>query len=392
MKNREAVMVVFHAKLSPRQRLMLRSLKTLGWCVSVVAWDRRGERLIPVECADLVDHWHWVTVQAPILGGMKLLKSLPLYYFRLHRCVSNLNRPDLWIICHFWMLGCGFFLPGKKLYDASEMHSVDMSFHLHFFRTFTKSFMSLVEGLLVSRMDGVLTVDSLNGWLKLFYQRWTPNVEVIWNVPSKFDDPVDQDIQKLAEEYSGRKVVVDIGGLKDNKGLSIAILAAAKVSAKHPDSLFLFIGSMRGDENRIERLIRANNLEDHIRFLPWLPYGEMLTHLKHAKVGLALYQNVAHYPLVSAGNGRKFFTYMQAGIPIIGPSFGEVGLAVRLAECGILVDTEKVNEVSTAINELLDKLEMAARMAMNGRKAFLKHFNWEKEEQKFLSLVETIVH
>ena len=116
----------------------------------------------------------------------------------------------------------------------------------------------------------------------------------------------------------------------------------------------------------------------------------MLAHLRHAKMGLALYQNVAHYPLVSAGNGRKFFSYMQAGIPIIGPSFSEVGLAVRLAECGILVDTEKVNEVSMAINELLDRPETAARMAMNGRKAFLEHFNWEKEEQKFLSLVEKI--
>ena len=390
MKNREVVMVVFHAKLSPRQRLMLRSLKGLGWSVSVVAWDRRGERLIPVECADLVDRWHWVAVRAPILGGMKLLMSLPLYYCHLFRCVSNINKPDLWIVCHFWLLGCGFFLPGKKLYDASEMHSVDMSFHLRFFRTFTKNFMSFVEGLLISRMDGVLTVDSRNGWLKRFYQRWTPNVEVIWNVPSKLDDPVDQDVHTLAKEYSGRKVVAFIGNLKDKKGLSIAILTAARVSAKHPDSLFLFIGSMRGDENEIKTLIRANNLEDHIRFLPWLPYGEMLAHLQHSKVGLALYQNVAHYPLVSAGNGRKFFSYMQAGIPIIGPSFGEVGLAVRLAECGILVDTEKVNEVAMAINELLDRPETAARMAMKGRKAFLEHFNWEKEEQKFLSLVEKI--
>ena len=390
MKNREVVMVVFHAKLSPRQRLMLRSLKGLGWSVSVVAWDRRGEHLIPVEYADLVDRWHWVAVRAPIWGGMKLLKSLPLYYRHLFRCVSNINKPDLWIVCHFWLLGCGFFLPGKKLYDASEMHSVDMSFHLRFFRTFTKNFMSFVEGLLISRMDGVLTVDSKNGWLKRLYQRWTPNVEVIWNVPSKLDDPDDHEVSAVAEEYSGRKVVVFIGGLKDKKGLQIALRAANSVSARHHNVLFLFIGTMRSDENKVHTLIQANNLANNIRFLPWLPYREMLAHLIHAKIGLALYQNVAHYSLVSAGNGRKFFSYMQAGIPIIGPSFSEVGLAVRLAECGILVDTEKVDEVSGAINALLDKPETAASMAMNGRKAFLEHFNWEKEEQKFLSLVEKI--
>jgi len=370
--------------------LLLRALKGVGWSVSVVAWKRRETSRIPADCVDLIDHWHWVAVRAPILGGMKLLKRLPLYYYYLFRSLSNFNKPDLWIVCHFWLLGCGFFLPGKKLYDASEMHSVDMSFHLRFFRTFTKNFMSFVEGLLISRMDGVLTVDSRNGWLKRFYQRWTPNVEVIWNVPSKLDDPVEQDVHTLAEEYSGRKVVAFIGGLKEKKGLHIALHAANVVRARHQDALFLFIGTMRSDENKVQALIQANNLADNIRFLPWLPYREMLAHLQHAKVGLALYQNVAHYPLVSAGNGRKFFSYMQAGIPIIGPSFGEVGLAVRLAACGILVDTEKVNEVAMAINELLDGPETAARMAMKGRKAFLEHFNWEKEEQKFLSLVEKI--
>jgi glycosyltransferase involved in cell wall biosynthesis len=392
MKNKKVVMVVFHAKLSPRQRLMLRSLKGLGWNVSVVAWDRGGQRLVPEESAEFVDRWHWVAVEAPILGGMQLLKRLPFYYYHLFRCLSNLNKPDLWIVCHFWLLGCIFFFPGKKLYDASEMHSVDISFHLRFFRNFTKNFISFVEGLLISRMDGVLTVDSKNGWLQQYYQRWTPNVEVIWNVPSKLDDPAAEDVNTLAREYSGRKVVVDIGGLKDNKGLSIAILTAAKVIVKHPDSLFLFIGSMRGDENEIKALICANNLGDHIRFLPWLPYGEMLTHLQHAKVGLALYQDLAHYPLLSAGNGRKFFSYMQAGIPIIGPSFGEVGLAVRIAECGILVHTDSVSEVSSAINILLDKPETAARMATNGRRAFVQHFNWEKEEKIFLALVERVLN
>jgi glycosyltransferase involved in cell wall biosynthesis len=83
---------------------------------------------------------------------------------------------------------------------------------------------------------------------------------------------------------------------------------------------------------------------------------------------------------------------MQAGIPIIGPNFGEVGKAVTMADCGLLVDTENANEVSEAITRLLDRPDEASRMAANGRSAFLEHFNWEKERIRFLNLVETITH
>jgi glycosyltransferase involved in cell wall biosynthesis len=179
-----------------------------------------------------------------------------------------------------------------------------------------------------------------------------------------------------------------IGGLKSEKGFRVAIQAAAIVKEAHPNTLFLFIGSIKDDEENINELIRAKNLKNNISLLQWMPYRKMLAHLRHAKIGLGLHQRAAIYPFVSTGNGRKFFTYMQAGIPIIGPNFGEVGLVVKMADCGLLVDTENVDEVSEAIIELLERPEKAKCMAANGRKAFLERFNWEKEEQKFLTFVE----
>ena len=391
MRSKRAVMVLFHDTISPRHLLMLRSLKGFGLRVSVVAWKRREESRIPAACRDLVDKWYWIPVRAHVRGGIKILTRLPLFYYRLVRCISTINKVDLWILCHFWLLGFGFFLPGKKLYDASEMHSIDMSFHLPVLGRFFSSVVKFLEGVLTSRMGGVSTVDSKGGWLQRFYQRWNRNVEVIWNVPSKRDDPGDEEVHAFAKEYSGRRVVSFIGGLKDKKGFDVALHAASAISTRHRDVLFLFIGSIRGDEDAVYAMIRANNLENHIRLLQWLPYREMLAHLRYARVGLALYQNVAHYPLVSAGNGRKFFSYMQAGIPIIGPSFGEVGLAVKMADCGLLVDTGNVTEVSDAITQLLNSPKAAEMMGINGRKAFLEDFNWERQEPKFLSFVERII-
>jgi glycosyltransferase involved in cell wall biosynthesis len=392
MIKRHAAVLLFHAKLSPRHELMLRSLKRSGWTISIVAWNRPGSSAIPVGHADCVDHWHWIQVRAPRWGGLGLLTRLPFYYYYLLKSISRLSKPDLWILCHFLLLGSLFFLSGQKLYDASEMYAIEMSLRIPTLRRLVRLTVSLLEGLLVSRVDGVSTVDSREGWLQRFYQRWNQDVQAIWNVPSKLDDPDAEEVNALAEHYEGRKVVAFIGGLMGQKGFRVAIEAAAAVKARHPNALFLFIGTAKDDEDTVYSLIRTNKLGDNVRLLRWLSYRKMLAHLRHARVGLALYQNVAHYPLVSAGNGRKFFSYMQARVPIIGPNFGEVGMAVRMADCGLLVDTANIDEVSEAIIKLLDRPDMTSRMAANGRKAFLEHFNWEKEEQKFLSLVRRITN
>lgn len=388
MINRQATLLLFHTRLSPRHALMLRSLKRSGWRTAVVAWDRYGNTEVSVQDRDLVDNWHWIRVRAPILGGVNLLLRLPLYYFYLLKFTSRLKKTDLWILCHYWLLGCTFFLSGKKIYDAPEMYAIDWSTRIPTLRSIIKPVVSFFEGIFVSRVDGVLTVDSRGDWLERFYQRWNQNVQVVWNVPSKLDYPDMEEVQALKKEYSRWKIVSFIGGLKSEKGFRVAIQAAATVKETHPDALFLFIGFMKDDEENINDIIRAKSLENNISLLQWMPYREMLAHLHHARIGLGLHQQVAIYPFVSAGNGRKFFTYMQAGIPIIGPDFGEVGLVVKMADCGLLVDTENVDEVSEAIIELLERPRKAELMGANGRKAFLECFNWEKEEQKFLTFVE----
>lgn len=388
MINRQATLLFFHPRLSPRHALMLRSLKRSGWRTAVVAWDRCGNSEVPAQDRDLVDDWHWIRVRAPIRGGVSLLSRLPVYYYYLLKFTSRLKQTELWILCHFWLLGSIFFLSGKKIYDAPEMYAIDMSLHVPTLQRIISPVVSFLEGFFVSRVDGVLTVDSRGGWLERFYKRWNEKVQVVWNVPAKFDDPNVEEVRALNKEYSRWKVVSFIGGLKSEKGFRVAIQAAAKVKEKYPDALFLFIGFMQDDEDNINDLIKTKNLENNISLLQWMPYRAMLAHLHHAKVGLSLHQRVAIYPFVSAGNGRKFFTYMQAGIPIIGPNFGEVGLVVKMADCGLLVDTGNVDEVSETIIELLETPEKAEHMGANGRKAFLERFNWEKEEQKFLTFVE----
>jgi len=100
-------------------------------------------------------------------------------------------------------------------------------------------------------------------------------------------------------------------------------------------------------------------------------------------MGLALHQDHPYHRDLSAGNGRKFFAYMQAGIPIVGPMLGEVGKAVEIADCGILVDTKRADIVAGSIDYILDDPQEAWRLGRNGRLTFENRFNWEVESKKF---------
>lgn len=117
----------------------------------------------------------------------------------------------------------------------------------------------------------------------------------------------------------------------------------------------------------------------------------MFYYLKIAHVALALQQPVGSFLLVSKGNGRKFFTYMQAGLPIIAPNFGEIGLVVKEERCGILVDTTRPEEIAEAITYLLEHPEEAKAMGKRGRRAIEEKYNWEIEKKKLLDAYHNLL-
>lgn len=388
-EQKTAVIVLFQASMPPRQALMLRSLKAQGWRIVAVAWDRSGGSRTHKAYDGIVDKWEWVQVEAPTWSA-RIIYKLPRYYYELRRTISKMPRIDLLILCHAALLPVRFFAPGKCMYEAAEMHSLESSFYFGRLRKLAYPIIRTVEGMLVSRVDGITTVDSKGGWLEKYFLSWNKRVTVIWNTPSLTEtaDPIE--IESLAKRYCGRKVVAFVGGLMREKGLRVAIEAAGQVVKEHKDALFLFIGPLKDDRDALDKLIAQNGVQSHLLFLDSMPYRQMLAHLAHARIGLALHQRDRIFCDVAAGNGRKFYTYMQAGLAIIGPSFGEVGRSVEMADCGLLVDTESVKAVADAISFLLARPEVNERMASNGQKAFQTRFNWEAEEGKFLSFINQV--
>jgi len=391
MKDKIRVLILNHYdRLSPRVEHEVLTLVKAGYEVYILSWGRLSEPVEPLPPSSVSS----MTIYHPAPRGtlMLLLHLLP-YYSKVFQRLKG-HRFDVVHCTHLMLLPLAFLLKrrwqARMIYDVYEFHLEETHERLSTLLKWLVPLLRWLEGKLIQCADGILTIDSAKQELVRYYRRFQVNTEALYNVPNIHIRIDREKVELLKRHYENRRIVLYLGGLSEAKGVFSALEAARLVASKIPQVLFLFIGTFHEKpvEERFWKTVTTYALDDCIEFIPWLPYEEMLHYVAVGEVGLALHQPIPRFFKVSKGNGRKFFTYMQFGVPIVGPAFGEVGQIVREEGCGLLVDTTNPREVANAIIRLLESPQEARAMGERGRKAIHDRYNWETEEQKLLMVYE----
>ncbi len=390
MKREIRVLILNHYnRLSPRLEHELLTLTEAGYKVHVLSWVRLLESW---KSSFSADSTIMVYYPAP-RGTWRLLLYLFPFYYKAFRRLKE-YRFDVVHCTHLMLLPLAIFLKkywrAKAIYDVYEFHLQETQERLPAPVKWLIPLLRWLEKVLVRCTDGILTIDSAGQELESYYRKLQPNTEVLYNVPSPHPRLDKGKLEALKKRYERRKIILYVGGLSEIKGALKALEAARLVIHRCPQVLFMFIGMFheRSVEKRFWEVVEVYALDRYVEFIPWLPYDEMLHYVAISTVGLALHQPIPRFFKVSKGNGRKFFTYMQFGIPIVGPAFGEVGQVVREEGCGLLVDTTNPQEVADAIIWLLESPDKARFMGERGREAIHNRYNWEIEKRKLLRVYE----
>ncbi len=377
-------------RLSPRVELEIKALWERGYRVHVLFWERLDES-VPSKA----QFYECSVVRFPApRGSLKLLLYLPAFYRAVMRHLQALEkRFDVVHCTHIMLLPLAVWLKRRwraaAIYDVYEFHLHETAERLPWFLRWIVFGMRKLEDQLVRWVDGVLTVDSAGEELARRYGALQPNTAVLHNVPEAYVKLDKGKLEALKARYSEREVVLHIGGISEAKGAIAALEAARLVAAKRPQVLFLFIGRFQTDAIRelFQQKLTEYKLDRYVEWVPWLPYSEMLHYVTISSVGLALYQPTTRYLRVGRG-ARKLFTYMQFGVPIVGPKFGKIGKILWKEGCGLQVDTTDPQEVAKAVLHLLEHPNEAWEIGKRGRKAIQERYNWEIEKQKLLSVYE----
>jgi glycosyltransferase involved in cell wall biosynthesis len=121
------------------------------------------------------------------------------------------------------------------------------------------------------------------------------------------------------------------------------------------------------------------NLSGRVRFIPKVPWHEMMRYTKAADAGLSLDKNTNMNYRFSLPN--KLFDYISAGIPVIAGDLPEVTRIITDNACGVIIPEITHDEIGEAIRMLNSNRDLLGVLKQNAKTA-AETLNWDIESCK----------
>lgn len=284
--------------------------------------------------------------------------NMRLFFFLLFVKMNAVCAIDLDTIlpCYF----ISVLRSKKRIYDAHELFT-EMKEVVT--RPAIKNIWLCVEKFTVPKFKYGYTVNS--SIAKEFKKRYGVSYNVIRNVPYKNPEAL--------LVHQPEKSLLYQGAVNEARGLENLVLAM-----KNVDAVLL----VYGDGNilhKIERLIKANRLQNKIQLKGKALPNELLAITQNSYVGINLVEPLGLNQIYSLAN--KFFDYIQAGIPQVTMNFPEYRKVNGEYEVAVLINTVEPEEIASALNLLLKDTVLYERLKENCKQA-QEVFIWEHEEIK----------
>ncbi len=361
-------------KPDPRVANEARSLADAGHRVTLVAWDREGQRP-PVE------DWHGVRVERLAVRSRHRLGSAQVFFLARFWWAAFwrlLHRPLDVIHCHdFSTLPVGYALAALKrcrlVYDAHESYADMLAANV---APWIKRAVASLERLLCRRADAVLTVgDLLAAELE---RRGARRTWVVgnWKRLDEFQpDPAVVAARRAELGLGDGLLVAYIGYLNRDRGLGPLLEAIEGL-----EQVGLLIG---GDGVLADDVREAAANCPRIRYLGFVDPADIPLYTAISDV--VYYGLDASNPNARFSAPNKLFEALAAGKAVLCNDCGEVGRIVREEACGIVVDELTAPTLVRALAELCEPERLAA-CQRQAREAGKLRYNWAGAERELLGL------
>jgi glycosyltransferase involved in cell wall biosynthesis len=198
--------------------------------------------------------------------------------------------------------------------------------------------------------------------------------------PARFGP--DQRDPQLLHSAPERRVVLFPGRPTIVKGAAVLAKALPRVLEQFPSAEFVFTGG--GAEDFLQLVPLSEGLRSHIRFLGYVPFGDLPRIYASADLVIAptFYEN---FPI-------RILEALASGVPVVASSVGGIPEAVRPGVTGALVPAGDSERLAGAIVGLLRDDELRVRMGREGRRLIVERFSWARAAQETLELYRQVAH
>ena len=196
------------------------------------------------------------------------------------------------------------------------------------------------------------------------------------DIDYKFDK---QKVEAIREKYHGKKILFSLGRHVKYKGFIYAIEAMKNIE----NAVYLLGGSGKlTDEFKV--FINENNLQEKVILLGHIPDEELNNYYEACDVYL--------FPSVgkTENYGLAQLQAMRHSKPVINTRLKNGVNYVSIdKETGITVEPENVEQLTNAINELINNDELRLYYGQNARKRVEQLFDVEKVKDKYIEFYKT---
>lgn len=177
-----------------------------------------------------------------------------------------------------------------------------------------------------------------------------------------------------------KKAILFVGRLAEKKGLTYLIEAMKKV-----DNAILYVVG-KGD---LEQQLKQQALEmgDRVVFLGAKTHQELP--MIYASADLFVAPSITAADGDKEGFGLVIIEAMASGVPVVASKSGGIVDIISDRENGILCEEKNINELTSAINEIMNNEEMRAKLVANGLST-AKRNNYEAVGKKYYELLKEL--
>ena len=140
-----------------------------------------------------------------------------------------------------------------------------------------------------------------------------------------------------------------------------------------PNVKLLLVGD-GPSKDKIERM--AEEFSQNVIFVGLQPQEKIQNYISVADICVYFPNyNVRKYGFL--GDPIKFYEYMAMEKPVVTTKIKNFALVLERENCGVLVEPDH-EKFADAVVDLIKNPEKARELGINGRKAILENYNWEK--------------
>lgn len=174
-----------------------------------------------------------------------------------------------------------------------------------------------------------------------------------------------------------------VGSITEERNIFGMIQAVANVPGCHSRL------RLAGEFSSLETKRQAQCMPEwaSVTFEGWVSREKVAAIMADGRGGLVVLKPIPHVMLALP---IKLFEYMAAGMPVISSDFPLWREVVDDAQCGLLVDPDRVDDLVRAMRALLEDPAEAQAMGERGRRAIVQKYNWDCEALKLIDCYDSI--